>query len=166
MENDPVSPRLATYTKQVRNKLSSLMVGHTPPDFRLPDLSGAEVTLNDLRGKYTLLFFCTPDHYGCMMEYPYLQSFLERHADYLQVVNVMVASSEQAVADFMERNGYDWLALYFGGNTSILRDYLIRAFPSAYLIDPDGKLVLSPSPLPSDGFEQRLFRIMRSRGEI
>lgn len=166
MENDPVSPKLATYAVQVREKLSSLMVGHTPPDFRLPDLSGTEVTLEDLKGKYTLLFFCTPDHYGCMMEYPFLQSYLERHADYLQVVTVMVAASEQSVADFMERNGYGWLALYYGGNTSILRDYLIRAFPSAYLIDPDGKLVLSPSPLPSDGFEQRLFRIMRSRGEI
>lgn len=166
MENDPVSAKLATYTGQVRKKLSSLMVGHAPPDFRLPDLSGTLVTPEELKGKYTLLFFCTPDHYGCMMEYPYLQSYLERHADYLQVVSIMVAASEEAVADFMERNGYGWLALYFGENTSILRDYLIRAFPTAYLIDPEGKLVLSPSPLPSDGFEQRLFRIMRSRGEI
>jgi hypothetical protein len=43
---------------------------------------------------------------------------------------------------------------------------MVRAFPTAYLLDPEGRLILSPSPLPSDGFEQRLFRIMRSRGDI
>ncbi|MGW8316919.1 MAG: TlpA family protein disulfide reductase [Bacteroidales bacterium] len=166
MENDPVSPKLARYTVQVRDKLSSLMVGHRPPAYRLADLNGTEVTPDDLKGKYTYLFFCTPDHYGCMMEYPYLQSYTEKHADYFQVVSVMVAASEQDVADFMERNGYGWRVLYYGEDPSILQDYMIRAFPTAYLLDPEGNLILSPSPLPSDGFEQQLFRILRSRGDI
>lgn len=166
METDPVSPKLATYALQVREKLSSLMVGNRPPAFRLTDLDGNEVTPDDLRGKYTYLFFCTPDHYGCMMEYPYLESYTQKHGDYLQVVNVMVAASEQAVGTFMERNGYSWRVLYYGGDPSILQDYMVRAFPTAYLLDPEGRLILSPSPLPSDGFEQRLFRIMRSRGDI
>ena len=166
METDPVSPRLATYAGQVRERLSSLMAGHAPPRFRLPDLGGELVTPETLEGKYTYLFFCTPDHYGCMMEYPFLQSFQEKHADYLQVVSVMVAASEEEVSDFVERNRYGWRILYYGGDTGILRDYQVRAFPTAYLIGPDGKLILSPSSLPSDGFEQQLFRIMRSRGEI
>jgi hypothetical protein len=166
METDPVSPRLATYAGQVRERLSSLMAGHAPPRFRLPDLGGEVVTPETLEGKYTYLFFCTPDHYGCMMEYPFLQSFQEKHADYLQVVSVMVAASEEEVSDFVERNRYGWRILYYGGDTGILRDYQVRAFPTAYLIGPEGKLILSPSSLPSDGFEQQLFRIMRSRGEI
>ena len=41
----------------------------------------------------------------------------------------------------MERNGYEWKALYFDrSDLTILTDYLIRAFPTAYLIGPDGNL--------------------------
>jgi hypothetical protein len=121
---------------------------------------------NDFKGKYTYLFFCTPDHYGCMMEYPYLQSYQEKHAAYLKVVSIMVADGKEQLKAFMDRNGYEWEILYYGDDRDVLNDYQIKAFPTAYLIGPDGKLVLSPSPLPSDGFEQQLFRIMRSRGEI
>ena len=32
-----------------------------------------EIKLKDFEGKYTYLFFGTTDHYGCMMEYPFLQ---------------------------------------------------------------------------------------------
>lgn len=163
---DPVSPDLAIFATQVRKKLSSLVIGHPPPSISLPDLEGNPWTPDDAEGKYIYLMFCTPEHYGCMMEYPFLQSYHLKHSRYLEVVTVMVANERVQVKDFMQRNSYGWKALYYEDQPSILTDYLIRAFPTAYLIGPDGTLVLSPSPLPSDGFEQQLFRIMRSRGEI
>ena len=49
---------------------------------------------------------------------------------------------------------------------SLLDDYRVKAFPVAFLLDRDGKLIYSPSALPSDKFEQRFFQLMRSRGEI
>jgi hypothetical protein len=82
------------------------------------------------------------------------------------VVTVMVANERAQVGDFMHQNSYGWKALYYKDQPLILSDYLIKAFPTAYLIGPEGTLILSPAPLPSDGFEQQLFRIMRSRGEI
>jgi hypothetical protein len=78
----------------------------------------------------------------------------------------MVAESHEKVMDFMKRNDYPWKALYYGDNDKLLDDYMVKAFPVAYLIGPDGTLILSPAPLPTDGFEQQLFRIMRSRGDI
>jgi peroxiredoxin len=166
MESHPVSSELAVYSRQVREKLSSLMVGHTPPVFNLPDLNGNIRSPEDFKGKYTYLLFCTPDHYGCMMEYPYLQSYQEKHAGYLRIVTIMVAEGKEKLREFMERNGYEWETLYYDEQYAVLQDYQVKAFPTAYLLDPDGKLLLSPSLLPSDGFEQQLFRIMRSRGEI
>jgi peroxiredoxin len=166
MEHDPVSPQFATYSRQVKEKLSSLMVGHSPPTFSLPDLNGGQWSPADFKGRYTYLFFCTPDHYGCMMEYPFLQSYHEKHSEYLNVVTIMVAEDQSKLGDFMKRNGYGWETLFYGEQTAVLRDYQVRAFPTAYLLGPDGNLLLSPSPLPSDGFEQQLFRIMRSRGEL
>ena len=163
---NPVSPDFAIYALQLKEKLASLVIGHPPPQFELPDLEGTLCSPDDFQGKYVYLMFCTPDHYGCMMEYPYLQSFHLKHGAYLEVVTIMVAKEESQVKDFMVRNGYDWKALFYEGQPGILSDFLVKAFPTAYLIGPDGNLVLSPSSLPSDGFEQQLFRIMRSRGEI
>ncbi|MEN8202022.1 MAG: TlpA disulfide reductase family protein [Bacteroidota bacterium] len=166
MIQDPVSPDFGVFAFQVRKKLASLVTGHLPPPFSLKDLAGNLVTLDDFRGRYVYLFFGTPDHYGCMMEYPFLQSYYEKHSDYLQVLTVMVSEEWEKLEDFMLRNGYGWKVLHYEEQPGLLVDYLVRAFPTAYLIGPDGKLILSPSPLPSDGFEQQLFRIMRSRGEI
>jgi hypothetical protein len=166
MTTDPVSPRFAIYAQQLRQKLSSLVTGNLPPPLSLEDLDGSPRSLGDFEGKYTYLFFGTTDHYGCMMEYPFLQSYVEKHSAYLNVVSIMVSENREKLKSFMERNGYSWTVMHYEGQPGILKDYMIRAYPTAYLIDRDGKLLLSPATLPSEGFEQQLFRIMRSRGEI
>jgi len=166
MSNDPVSPRFGIYAEQLRKKLSSLVTGHPPPPLFLEDLEGNTRSLSDFTGKYTYLFFGTTDHYGCMMEYPFLQSYVDKHSAYLNVVAVMASENREKLKAFMERNGYNWMALHYQGQPGILNDFSIRAYPTAYLIDRNGKLLLSPATLPSEGFEQQLFRIMRSRGEI
>jgi len=48
----------------------------------------------------------------------------------------------------------------------VLKEYDIRAFPTYFLIGPDGKLILSPAPSPAEDFEQRLFEIMKARGDL
>ena len=166
MKSDPVNPAYALYAGQLREHLASLMTGNTPPSFTLTGTDGAAYSPVDFKGKYTFLMFCTPDQYGCMMEYPFLDSYVLKHSDYLEVVTIMVAEHETQVKGFMERNHHQWKALYYQEKMEMLNDYRVRAFPVAYLIGPDGKLILSPAPLPSDGFEQQLFRIMRSRGDI
>ncbi len=142
------------------------MAGYPPPDFDLGGNDGKSWSPADFKGKYTYLMFCTPDNYGCMMEYPYLNSYVSKHSDYLEVVTIMVAEYSEQVDSFMDRNEYLWKALFYGDENGILDDYLVKAFPVAYLLGPDGNIILSPAPLPSDGFEQQLFRIMRSRGDI
>jgi hypothetical protein len=166
LEADPVKPVFARYAGELRNKLSSLVTGYPPPDFTLTGIDGSSWSPADFKGKYTYLMFCTPDHYGCMMEYPFLNAYVSKHAEYLEVVTIMVAEHRDQVGSFMDRNNYHWRALYYGGENGILDNYLVKAFPVAYLLGPDGNMILSPAPLPSDGFEQQLFRIMRSRGDI
>jgi thiol-disulfide isomerase/thioredoxin len=166
MAANPVSPDFGIYASQLRTKLASLVTGHYPPPLSLEGLDGKLYSLDDFKGKYTYLFFGTPDHYGCMMEYPFLKSYSEKHAAYLNVVTIMASEERSELEEFMKRNGYYWKALHYEYQPGVLNDYQVRAYPTAYLIDRDGKLLLSPATLPTDGFEQQLFRIMRSRGEI
>lgn len=166
LESHPARPSFGTYAAQLKNKLSSLMPGNPPPAFRLSDVNGRSLSLDDFKGKYTYLMFCTPDHYACMMEYPFLQSYLPKHEAYLEPVCIMVAESAEEVKDFVERNQYRFTTLYYEEDKALLNRYQVKAFPVAYLMGPDGKLILSPSALPSEKFEQRLFQIMRARGDI
>jgi len=166
MAHDPVTPQFGIYSAQLMEKLSSLVTGHIPPAISLEDLDGKSWSLSDFDGKYTYLFFGTTDHYGCMMEYPFLQSYMEKHTAYLNVLTVMTSEDRNKLDDFMLRNGYTWTVLHYEGQPGVLDDYMVRAYPTAYLIDRNGLLLLSPATLPSEGFEQQLFRIMRARGEI
>lgn len=166
MAHDPVTPQFGIFAAQLKQKLSSLVTGNTPPGISLEDLDGKSWSWSDFEGKYTYLFFGTTDHYGCMMEYPFLQSYIEKHASYLNVVIVMISNDRNKLDDFMHRNSYNWKVLHYDGQPGLLNDFMVRAYPTAYLIDRNGTLLLSPATLPSEGFEQQLFRIMRSRGEI
>ena len=166
MAHDPVTPQFGIYSAQLMEKLSSLVTGHIPPAISLEDLDGKSWSLSDFDGKYTYLFFGTTDHYGCMMEYPFLQSYMEKHTAYLNVLTVMTSEDRNKLDDFMHRNGYTWTVLHYEGQPGVIDDYMVRGYPTAYLIDRNGKLLLSPATLPSEGFEQQLFRIMRARGEI
>lgn len=166
MIRTPLSPELGKQAADLKNELTSLMAGYPPPAFELKDLEGTEFSEQSFMGKYTYLFFGTPEHYGCMMEYPFLQSYADNHSDYLEVISIMDASEPKKLEDFMERNAYSWKVLLPDEEKNVLKDYRIRAYPMAFLVGPDGKLLLSPAPLPSDGFEKQLFQILRSKGEI
>jgi peroxiredoxin len=162
----PAKPVFSCYASEIRKRLASLVTGNPPPQFTLKGTDGRSYSPSSFTGKYTYLLFCTPDHYGCLMEYPFLDSYVERHSENLEVVTVMLAGDETQVTSFMERNGYRFRALYCDADNEVLDDYRVKVFPMAYLVGRDGTLILSPAPLPSEGFEQQLFRIMRSRGEV
>jgi len=150
----------------MHEKYSRLMIGNFPPGFNLRDQNGRYRTMEEFRGKYVYLFFCTPDNYACMMEYPFLKSFHQKHRDYLEIVTIMVTEKIEYMTEFMKQNHYDWISLFYDDQPGILEQFNIKIYPSSLLIGPDGRLVQSPGTIPSEGFQQQLFRIMRSRGEI
>ena len=69
------------------------------------------------------------------------------------------------MSNFVLKNDYNWIFLHFGNQVDILKNYDIRAYPTYFLIGPDGKLIYSPAASPSENFELFLFQAMRSRGD-
>ena len=163
---NPALPHYEKLAAGIHDKLTSLMIGTPPPELTLTDRYGKTRSLDNFKGRYIYLNFCTTDNYTCMMEYPFLESMHSKHAGYLEVLTVMVSESHQKMVEFMERNNYHWNALYYDQDHELLEKYDIRAYPTAYLIGPDGRLIQSPATLASEGFEEQLFRIMRARGDL
>ncbi|MBQ1652483.1 MAG: hypothetical protein II060_01745, partial [Bacteroidales bacterium] len=60
-------------------------------------------------------------------------------------------------------NSLGWTFLFAETNDKVLTDYKVKAFPTYYLIDPYGMLVMSPAPSPAENFEKYLFKIIENQ---
>jgi peroxiredoxin len=160
------SPKMKEIAVSIRNKVTRLLVGFEPPEFELYDQDSNLVSLEDFRGKYVYLNFCSCFSYTCMNEFKLLAALYEKHGDILEIVTVIFDNDPDVISSFLERSQYQWKFLHYANQSAIIRDYDIRAFPTYYLIDREGKLAISPAPGPGEEFEAHLFKLLRSRGEL
>lgn len=156
----------AKIARNIRYKITRLQPGYDPPQFELLDTGGKLVRLSDFRGRYVYLNFCTCQSYSCLNEFRMLTPFYERHKDKIEVITIATDPDEEIFRQFLKKNNYDWKFLYYNNQPEILKEYDIRAFPTYFLIGPDGKLIHSPAVSPAENFEQRLFEVMKARGDL
>jgi peroxiredoxin len=148
----------------IREKVTRLMVGYSPPAFLLFDRDSNLVSLDKFKGKYVYLNFCACYSYSCINEFAMLQRLYEKHNKYIEIVTVIFDEDVETMKDFVTRSGYSWTFLHFDRQPDILQKYDIRAFPTYFLIDNQGKLAMSPAPTPAEEFEARLFKELRTKG--
>ena len=150
----------------IRHKITRLQEGYDPPDFTLLDADSNRISLKDFLGKYVYLNFCTSSSYTCLNEYKLLHDIYQRHHKKLAVVTISTDPYDSSFDQFRSKNNYQWVFLYYGHQPGVIKDFDIRAFPTYFLIGPDGKLIYSPAPSPSENFEIKLFEAMRARGDL
>ena len=95
-----------------------------------------------------------------------MQGIYARQKERLEIVTIAVDTYDELMHSFLRNKDYNWKFLYYGHQPNILEEYDIRAFPTYFLIGPDGRLIQSPAPAPGENFESRLFEVMRSRGDL
>jgi hypothetical protein len=152
--------------ESIREKATKLLIGFKPPEFKLYDKDSNLVSLESLKGKYVYLNFCSCFSYACLNEFTSLKTLHDKYKDRLLIVTILLDNDENVIKSFLARSNYQWLFLHYGNQSTIIKDYDIRAFPTYYLIGPDGKLALSPAPSPTENFEAHFFKVLRARGDI
>jgi len=152
--------------QNIRLNITRLLPGYVPPQFPLLNSDSVTVNLSDLKGKYTYLCFCSCFSYSCLKEFDMLQRMYAKHSKYLQIVLISVDPSLSELKRFVTKTDYKWIFLNYGKHPEILKAYDIRGYPTYFLIDKEGKLLLSPAPSPFENIELKLFDIMRARGDI
>jgi peroxiredoxin len=156
----------------IKAKITRLMIGFAPPEFELYDKDGKLHKLSDFKGKYVYLNFCVCNSYGCIKEYDLLKKINAKYreneptANKFQIITIISADDLKTMKSFLDNSDYDWLFLHYGNQPKILELYDIRAYPTYFLIDPNGKLLFSPAASPGENFEMLLFQIMKKRGDL
>jgi peroxiredoxin len=159
-------PDLTEVAKSIHRKTTRLLAGFAPPEFQLYDRDSNLVSLENFKGKYVYLNFCSCFSYACLNEFAMLNTLYEKHKDLLEIVTILVDNDYDVINSFLERSNYPWIFLHYGNQASVIKQYDVRAFPTYYLIGPEGKLEFSPAPSPGEEFEARLFKLLREKGEL
>ncbi len=139
---------------QVYVKLTTLETDYPAPEFSLPDKNGKIKTLRDFNGKFVYLQFCHPESYACQMQLQLLEKYSKTRPKYLEIVTVFVSDSLRQMQDFLKKNKFDWTFLFWNHDYEVLKKYNVKAFPTYYLIYPDGTLALNPAPTPEENLSQ------------
>ena len=119
------------------------------PDFTLTDQCGESHSLADYKGKIIFLNFwatwCPP----CKAELPYIQELYEEYQSmedpdvvFLGVTfpNTGNEKDVEGIKAFMDENGYTFPVL-MDTDASLMLPYYITAYPTTYLIDPEGNVL-------------------------
>ena len=115
-------------------------------------MSGKSRELKDFHGKFIYLNFANTENYACKKDFQILSQFAEMFKKDMVIVTILTDEDPDKAYEFVKKHKYKWNFLHFSHNAKVLLDYDIKAFPTYYLIDPEGNLIFAPAPGPEENF--------------
>jgi len=146
------------------DKLKTVAKGQPSPKFiSYENYAGGTTSLDDLKGKYVYIdvwaTWCGP----CKAEIPALKELEKKyHKKNIQFVSISVdkADDHDKWLKMIEEDELKGIQLFSDNdwNSDFVKDYLILGIPRFILIDPNGIIVNSNAPRPSDEKLVNLFK--------
>ncbi len=161
---DIAAPQLRKIAGNMLCRFNHLRPGTAAPSFVLHDLGGRAYRLADFKGKYLYLNFSSRLSYSSLRQFPLLGELLGKYGDQLAVVTVAVEDKPEMLKAFVRDKGYRWPFLVCGAGCKVAERYGVRGYPTYYLIDPEGKILLAPAPAPTENFGERFGDILVGAG--
>ncbi|MDR3181026.1 MAG: peroxiredoxin family protein [Prevotellaceae bacterium] len=148
-----------TIAGNIIHRVTLLMPGYAPPPFELYDTEGALHRLDEFRGKALYLIFCKVFSYGVINAFEKLFTLHNVYRDVMNVAVISVDDDPAQLKNFRDRERYRWHFLHYSHNPDILKQYDIKALPTYFLLDKEGKLLLSPAPSPFGNIEDSFMKL-------
>ncbi len=126
------------------DRYSKLGIGSEIPNFSMNDLTGNEVQLSTFKGKYVLLDFwfvgCAP----CQRGVPYKKKLNAGFGDCLDIISINPINEVEAIAKYKAKENLPWAITMMDKNDRMISDLNVNGYPTYYLLDPEGKILLTP----------------------
>jgi len=146
--------------------LTYLHKGFDVPNLILKDKKGKTVNIDDYKGKYVLVGFCTTYGTSVYNELKSLRNFYGKFTRNLNVVLVFNQEDKDFIPSWDDTIHERWDILFSDKDKKIISDFKVKVFPTFYLIDREGKMLLSPTPFMSEGFESAMYNILRTEKRV
>ena len=149
-------------TRQYTEKLQiRALNGQMAPEFtNYENHKGGVVSLSDLRGKYVYIdlwaTWCAP----CKKEIPFLKKIEATYHDRNIVFVSISLDNKRKYETWKKMVGEEelpGLQLYYNGDKEFTQALIVQGIPRFILIDPQGRIVDSDAPRPSDERLKELF---------
>ncbi|TCD25465.1 AhpC/TSA family protein [Pedobacter psychrodurus] len=144
---------------------ADLSLGKIAPNFAQPDAAGKVVSLKSFRGKYVFVDFWASWCHPCRAESPYIikayQKFKDKNFDILSVSLDDKGGRSAWLKAINDDKVGSWTHVsdLSGFNSETAKIYKIKAIPTNYLLDPDGKII--GKDLRGEQLEKKLNEILK-----
>ena len=128
-----------------KEELVAKMIEEDAPDFRLVNLEGKEVSLEDMKGKVVVLDFWATWCGPCKASFPGMQKMVNQYKDSDQVAFLFIdtwergKNKEKDVTDFISKNEYTFNVL-MDKEDKIVAKYKVEGIPTKFVLDGNGKI--------------------------
>ncbi len=146
--------------------LTATAVGFDAPEISFFNQHNERVSLDQFHGKHVYLEFISTWCSECKREQTILPDLRKEYGDVVEIVTVVVDSPREDFQRYLAAHPhYDWNILFDDSGYKSIDRYRVHSLPYYYLIDPDGKLAMSPAPSPTDGVVEQLYPILQKAQE-
>ena len=116
------------------------LAGKAAPDFTVQTVDGKPYSLSALKGKPVLLDFWATWCGPCRKAMPSVEQISQDYKDQgLVVLGVNAGEDRDTVREFLKKTPMAYPAV-LGGESGILKNYQVTAYPTFVLIGSDGKI--------------------------
>jgi len=128
------------------------MLDEKAPLFKLVNLEGKQVSIEDLKGKVVVADFWATWCGPCKASFPAMQKAINKYKNEPNVTFVFIDTWEQAeerekkVKEFIDKNKYNFNVLYDvakpdeDNSFTVVSDYKVNGIPTKFIIDKKGTI--------------------------
>ena len=116
--------------------------------------------LTTYKGHFVYLFFFATWNEHAMSEFRYMANLQKKYGKKIDFVSVSLDTDTNAYKAFLKANPkFNWMILHYDFTEKTKDDYNLFTVPTGYIINREGRLLITPTDNPTGDLEYNLYQI-------